>query len=94
MIGGRGKDDPKDYQEALKWWRMAADQGFVPAQASLGLMYYDGQGVPKDYVLAYMWINLAPSNSTVSRFIWGSSTSTSPQLCLYQILSRLLNAFR
>ncbi len=43
---------------------MAADQGFAPAQASLGLMYYDGQGVPKDYVLAYMWINLAPSNST------------------------------
>jgi len=25
----------------------------------LGAMYTAGQGVPKDYVLAHMWINLA-----------------------------------
>jgi len=25
----------------------------------LGFMYYNGEGVAKDYVLAYMWFNLA-----------------------------------
>ena len=32
------------------------------AQFNLGLMYYNGQGVPQDYVLTYMWWNLAGSN--------------------------------
>jgi TPR repeat protein len=30
-----------------------------PQQGGLGDMYAEGKGVPKDYVLAYMWYNLA-----------------------------------
>ncbi len=51
--------DRGDYDTALKEWRPLADQGNASAQNSLGQMYEKGQGVPKDYVLAYMWMNLA-----------------------------------
>jgi TPR repeat protein len=40
----------------------AADQGWARAQKALGLMYYNGWGVPQDYVQAYTWFNLAASN--------------------------------
>jgi len=33
--------------------------GDADAQSNLGVMYAQGQGVPKDIVLAYMWFNLA-----------------------------------
>ena len=29
------------------------------AQYNLGVMYRDGEGVPQDYVRAYMWFNVA-----------------------------------
>ena len=50
---------PKDDQLAIKWYKLAAEQGHARAQAALGGMYALGQGVPKDYVLAYKWVNLA-----------------------------------
>jgi TPR repeat protein len=37
---------PHDYQEALKWYRLAANQGNADAQYNLGVMYENGQGVP------------------------------------------------
>ena len=37
---------------------MAAEQGYAHAQFNLGLMYALGQGVPKDYVQAYAWVNI------------------------------------
>ena len=50
-----GQGVPQDYAEAVKWYRLAADQGFAAAQFNLGTMYYNGQGVPKDLVEAYAW---------------------------------------
>ena len=49
----------KDYATALKLWRPLAEQGHAKAQYFLGLMHANGQGVPEDDVLAYMWYNLA-----------------------------------
>ena len=49
----------KDYTEAAKWYRKAADQGDADSQNSLALMYKEGEGVPKDVVEAYKWISLA-----------------------------------
>jgi TPR repeat protein len=37
----------------------AAERGDADAQFDLGLRYVRGLGVPQDYVLAYMWLNLA-----------------------------------
>jgi hypothetical protein len=50
---------PQDYREAVKWYRLAAEQGYAPAQYSLGLAYEKGQGVPQDFVRARMWFTLA-----------------------------------
>ena len=55
----KGEDVPRDYQEAVKWFRRAAEQGNTRAQHNLGFMYANGEGVPKDYVRAYAWLNLA-----------------------------------
>jgi TPR repeat protein len=49
----------EDNTEALKWYRKAAEQGLADAQNYLGVMYTYGEGVPKDYIVAYMWFNLA-----------------------------------
>ena len=50
---------PQDYAEAVKWYRLAADQGYANAQHNLGFMYGNGQGVPQDYAEAVKWFRLA-----------------------------------
>ena len=52
---------PKDDSEAMRWYRLAAEQGHADAQWSLGLMYEVGVGVPQDYVAAHVWLNLSAS---------------------------------
>ena len=49
----------KDYATALKEFRMEAMQGSAVAQASLGLMYDRGHGVPQDYAEAVKWYRKA-----------------------------------
>ena len=49
----------QDYKEAVKWYRLAAEQGHASAQSNLGFMYGTGQGVLQDYARAHMWYNLA-----------------------------------
>jgi uncharacterized protein len=55
----------KNYSEAAKWYRRAADQGFAEAQNSLGEMYQAGRGVPKSSLQAYLWFSLAATNPLV-----------------------------
>ena len=50
---------PQDYQEAVKWYRLAAAQGYAPAEYSLALAYEKGRGVPQDYREAVKWYRLA-----------------------------------
>ena len=38
----------KDNAEAVRWYRLAAEQGFAAAQLNLGNMYTNGQGVLKE----------------------------------------------
>ena len=54
-----GRGVPEDDVEAVRWYRLAAEQGYANAQFLLGVMYSNGLGVPEDDVLAYMWYNLA-----------------------------------
>ena len=49
----------RDYTQAVKWYRMAAEQGDAWAQNNLGEMYARGEGVPRNHVQAYMWLGLA-----------------------------------
>jgi TPR repeat protein len=48
-----------DIQEALRWYRGAAEQGLAPAQNSLGFMYSLGLGVKRDAERAAYWLLLA-----------------------------------
>ena len=55
-----GRSVPQDETEALRWFRLAADQGFAAAQVTLGMAYAEGGGgVPQDRVAAHMWLSLA-----------------------------------
>ena len=44
-----GDGVPRDEAEAVRGYRIAADQGYAEAQFSLGAAYRDGAGVPKDH---------------------------------------------
>jgi TPR repeat protein len=50
----RGRGVVRNYAEALKWFRLAADQGFAFAQFNLGLFYEKGLRTLQDYVHAMM----------------------------------------
>lgn len=50
---------PKDMTEALFWYRLAAGRSNVAAQAHLGSIYENGEGVPQDFFSAYYWTILA-----------------------------------
>ena len=52
----------EDDAEAVRWYRLAADQGHAYAQLNLGWMYADGEGVVQDNVTAHMWFNIAGAN--------------------------------
>lgn len=55
-----------NYSEAVRWYRKAAEQGFAPAQESLGFMYYNGYGVPKDDSEAERWWKKAAAQGNQS----------------------------
>ncbi len=48
-----------DYREAARWFRFAAEQGMPQAQVELGELYFQGLGVPQDYIMAHKWFNVA-----------------------------------
>jgi len=50
-----GQGVEKDWPEAAKWFRKAAELGFSPAQDKLGLMYEHGLGVAKNWREAAKW---------------------------------------
>jgi TPR repeat protein len=49
----------QDQAEAAKWFRKAADQGYVKAQCDLGACYFNGSGVAKDEVEGAKWYRKA-----------------------------------
>ena len=44
-----------DYATALREWQPLAEQGDARAQFDLGLLYENGDGVPRDYAKARQW---------------------------------------
>ncbi len=56
----------KDYKEAVRWYRLSAEQGYALAQLVLGLMYVEGKGVRQDYKEAAKWYRLAAEQGDTS----------------------------
>jgi TPR repeat protein len=61
----QGRGGPRDFQEALKWFRKAAAQGDPDAQVFLGQMYADGEGVKQNYAVAAKWYRKAADHVPV-----------------------------
>ena len=59
VMYAEGAGVPEDDAEAVRWYRLAAEQEHASAQYNLGFMYANGDGVPKDLLFAYMWFNLS-----------------------------------
>jgi uncharacterized protein len=56
----------KDYAEAASWYRKSAEQGNIYAQASLGILYHSGKGLPHDDVQAEMWFTISADRAPVN----------------------------
>lgn len=54
-----GQGCEKNYETAVKYYRMAAEQGYSRALSNLGFMYNNGYGVAKDYTAAVKYYQLA-----------------------------------
>ena len=54
-----GRGVPQDDAEAVRWYRLAADQGYAEAQVHLGRMYSNGRGVPEDDAEGVRWLRRA-----------------------------------
>lgn len=54
-----GAGYPKDTVEAVKWFTLAAQKGFVDADVTLGFCYEHGMGVPKNQNEAVHWYRKA-----------------------------------
>lgn len=58
-LAGRVEHAARNYAEALRLYRLAADQGYPIAQSNLGAMYANGQGVRRDDAEAVRLYRLA-----------------------------------
>jgi len=76
----RGEGVPEDNAEAVRWYRLAAEQRDADAQHNLGLLYAKGEGVPEDMVFAYMWFNLSAAQ--------GNETAQSNKEIIEQRMTR------
>ena len=48
-----------NFAKAVHWYRQAANAGDATAQMNLGAMLADGQGVARDRVMAWVWLERA-----------------------------------
>jgi hypothetical protein len=58
-----GKGIVQDYQEAMTWYKKAAENGDADAQYILGVIYELGEGIPQNYIEACKWYILAAAQS-------------------------------
>ena len=54
-----GNGVSKDFEEAVKWYREAAEQGDAAAQCNLGHIYIRGENVEQDFKEALKWYRKA-----------------------------------
>jgi TPR repeat protein len=88
-----GQGVARDYAEAVKWYLLAAKQGYASAQYNLGIMFAKGRGLPQDYVRAYAWFNVAATQGNepaVNNRDVVSEVMTATQIEAAQNLSREL----
>ncbi|MFP5394456.1 MAG: tetratricopeptide repeat protein, partial [Gammaproteobacteria bacterium] len=61
-----GQGVERDVQQAIHWFRKAAEQGYAPAQFNLGLRFDKGDGVAQDSAAAIAWYERAATQGHAS----------------------------
>ena len=61
LYSAKDANGKTNYQEAVKWYRKAAEQGHAKAQLMLGICYSLGNGVEKNMDESLKWIRKAAS---------------------------------
>ena len=68
-----------DYEKAYQLWRSLADKGDAGAMFDLGVLYWEGQGVPRNYSIAVKWWQRAAEQGSYKAqsklglmYFWGS----------------------
>jgi TPR repeat protein len=64
------------------------------AQLQLGQMYRDSQGVPKDYVQAHMWMNLAAAGGHEGEYCIDAASREREKLASVMAPSQITEAQR
>jgi uncharacterized protein len=59
-----------DLQQAARWFNLAAEQGHRYAQARLGQMLFNGDGVPRQAPRGLMWMQMAIQQADPLRDAW------------------------
>ena len=54
-----GQGVTQDYDEAIKWYTLAAEQDEIMAQSNLGHLYANEKTGKLDYVQAHKWFNIS-----------------------------------
>ena len=79
MMYFTGQDVSKDYKTAVKWFRLAAEQGHLLAQANLGWIHYKGIGVSQDHEIALKYHRLV-LKSDAANFLSGGLTGAAGKI--------------
>lgn len=70
---GFGELLPQNLEEAFRWYKKSADQGFSQAQCSLAFCYLRGTGVVKDMQTAQKWfLKASRQGDSVAQYMLGS----------------------
>jgi len=69
---GRALDAEKSHEEAVQWYRKAAERNYTAAMYNLAVSYDDGEGVTKDQGLANFWYRRAADQGRSSA-MWNLS---------------------
>ena len=67
-----GQGVTQDYKKALKWYRLAAEQGDATAWHQLGVMHHYGWGVKTNYKEALKFYRLAAPQVVQSQYSLGA----------------------
>lgn len=57
---------PRNFSEAVFWYRSSATQGYAGAQTNLGIMYARGRGVPQNRKTAIEWFQRAAKQGDIA----------------------------
>ncbi len=61
-----GKLIPRNYAEAIKWYRLSAENGDRDSQGELAFLYFTGRGTERDFDKAFLWFEKSASQGLAS----------------------------